>query len=573
MRKGYRSVAVIGAGLLLATAAYAGGITRHGTATPTGQTIWSIDSPAPEATVFGIVEVRGFVINQERGISRITLLVDGVAVHDADMNKPRRDVRRKYPAFDGEEFPIVPGFVTSFLAANYEDGAHTLAIEVTYADENLGEGEVETEVLGERTVNVDNTYNQPPIGALDSPREPFAAGATDYVSGAYPITGWAIDDQGIRMTTDANGNPRADIEVLIDGRVAGQALYKLPRPDVANDHPDHPAAFLSGFEMNLDTTRFTNGIHQISVRAWDILGKSRVLGTRTVMIDNHYATLEPFGRIDWPMPNAHLYSTSCVGGFPPSGLEYDPQNRIEWVSGWVVDQNDQQRFEGVKYVELLLDGALLKSTSRDCEYLDAFYQDVNCYGKMRPDILLKYPQFSADAKYSGFFFAVDIDYLLSIGIHKGLHYLAIRVGTQDPTRPAVIIDQIPVLIECPQWAGYPSYGELEKPVWMQDMRGIEPIEGWVIEVDNLRKLYFYVDGILDGVLDYTDPNARIARPDLVDKYPWLAGEWFFDKPGFRYMLDTSKYVDGLHQLVIETEDQIEQRNYWVQRAVTFDNAN
>lgn len=572
MRKGYRSVAVIGAGLLLATAAFAGGINRHGTATPTGQTIWSIDSPAAEATVFGIVEVRGFVMNHQRGISRITLLVDDVALHDADLNKPRRDVRRKYPSFDGEEFPIVPGFVTSFLASNYDDGAHTVAIQITYADQNLAAGQEATEVVGERTIYVDNTYNQPPVGALDNPRDPYATGYTDYVSGAYPVTGWVIDDQGIRLTTDDLGNPRADIEVLVDGRVVGQSLYKLPRPDVANDHPDVPAAFLSGFEMNLDTTRFTNGMHDISVRAWDIMGKSRVLGTRRVMIDNHYATLEPFGRIDWPMPNAHIYSTSCVGGLPPSGLEYEPGNRVEWVSGWVVDQNDQQRFEGVKYVELLLDGALLKSTSRDCEYLDAFLMDVNCYGKMRPDILLKYPQFSADAKYSGYFFAVDVDYLLSIGIHKGLHYLAIRVGTQDPTRPAVIIDQIPVILECPEWGGFPSYGELETPVWMQDMQDTELVEGWVIEPDNLRRLNFYVDGILDGFLEVPSPNLFIERTDLNERYPFMPFN-LIRFSGFRYDLDTSKYVDGLHQLVIETVDQLGQRNYWVQRAVTFDNAN
>ena len=49
------------------------------------------------------------------------------------------------------------------------------------------------------------------------------------------------------------------------------------------------------------------------------------------------------------------------------------------------------------------------------------------------------------------YFAVDVDYLINtLGIHKGLHYLAVRAGTQDPLRPGVIIDQIPVILECNQ---------------------------------------------------------------------------------------------------------------------------
>jgi hypothetical protein len=574
MRKGYRSVVFVGVGLLAATVVLAGDLHRHGTVTPSSQTTWILNTPMAGATVYGIVEVRGFIFNPERGISKITLLVDGVAVHDADLNKPRIDVRRKYPGFDGEAFPVGPGFATSFLASNYEDGEHTIAVKVTYADATLGTGETETEVLGERTIIIDNTFNQPPLGALDSPRNPAEASMDDYVSGAYPITGWAIDDQGIRMTTDALANPRADIEVLVDGQVAGQSLYNLPRPDVANDHPDVAAAFLSGYQMNLDTTRFSNGMHTISVRAWDVMGKSRILGTRNVVFDNHYATLKPIGRIDFPMPNAHLYTTACNVGPAPSGLEYEPGNRIEWVSGWAVDQNDQQRFEGIKYLELLLDGAVLKKTNTDdCQYLEAFLQEVNCYGKPRPDILLQYPQFTADAKYSGFFFALDVDWLVNtLGVHQGLHYLAIRAGTQDPNRPAVIIDQIPVLIECPQWGGYPSFGELEEPETMQLMRGEETVKGWVIEPNDLVAINFYVDGILDGTLPYTDPNSHIKRQDLLLRYPFYPSNLLL-YAGFEYTLDTSKYVDGLHQLVIETVDRIQQRNYWVQRAVVFDNPN
>ena len=584
MRKTLGRTAVLAICLLVAGAAMAGTITGRGAGQPSVQTIFRIDTPAANATVFGIVDVTGYVLDS-RGVSRITLLVDGSAVHDADINQPRVDVQRRYARFFGESFPYDPGFTTSFLASNYTAGPHTLAIRVTYSNSDVAD-------LGTRTITVDTTTNEAPLGDIDSPHDPAVYGIQDTVSGPFPVVGWAIDDVGIRQrvspagcvpATDPTCHVLADIEVMVDNQVVGQAIYPLPRPDIANRYPDVPGAFQSGFQMNLDTTRFTNGGHTISVRAWDTAGMSAVIGSRDVFIDNNYATLGPFGKIDWPMANAHLFDTDCVGP-GPSGV-FTPGSRLEWVSGWVVDQNDQQRFQGVKYVELLLDGVTLASTSysiptfypdppftqTNCFYSTIFSMNVNCYGYDRPDILYQYPQFAADAKNSGFFFILDVDYLLFQGIHQGLHYLAIRVGTQDPTRPAVIIDQIPVILECNPTGGLPSFGELEVPVAMQAMQGSPTVSGWVYDYSVLSKLNFYVDGVLDGSLTPPSSHLGIYRPDLIARYPFLGH--LLDHTGFTYTLDTTKYVDGVHQLVIQTVDVGGYRNYWVQRPVVFDNAN
>jgi hypothetical protein len=432
---------------------------------------------------------------------------------------------------------------------------------VTYSDS-------EVETLPGVTVTVDNTMNEAPIGALDSP-----GGDNFYVGSVYPVTGWVLDADGIRTTTAPDGKVVADIEVMVDDMVVGQALYPLPRPDVANAHPDVANALNSGFQMNLDTTLFTNGYHTVSVRAWDTLGMSRVIGSSAVWIENNYATLGPFGKINWPMPDAHFFATTCRFGGLPSG-EYGQGNRIEWVSGWVLDQNEQQRFEGVKYVELLLDGVLLHRTSTDCQYVSQFSQYMNCYGFERPDILYQYPQFPADAKNAGFFFAVDVDYLVNtLGIHQGLHYMAIRAGSQDPQRPAVIIDQIPILIECQRASqSYPSFGELESPEPLQMTSGTQILKGWVYDVDSVVTLNVYVDGVLDGSLTGSDPNLHIERHDLVLKYPFYPPS-FLAYSGFLYSLDTTKYVDGVHQVVLETVDLGGQHNYWAQRPLVFNNPN
>jgi hypothetical protein len=570
---------LVAVGLIVASVAAGESIVKRGTAVPLQQTIFRIETPQDGDTVFGIVPVKGYVLDQ-RGVSRITLLVDNVPVHDADINQPRDDVRRKYSRFFGEGFPYNPGFSTSFLASNYTAGDHTLAIRVTYSNS-------ETAELGVRTVDVDPTTNQAPLGAMDSPRDELIYGSEgypiyDYVTGVYPITGWAIDDQGVRqrlsptgcvLDVDVDCHILADIEIMVDDRVVGQAFYPLPRPDISNAYPDVAGAFRSGFEMNLDTTRFTNGQHTLAVRVWDSQGMNRIVDSRTIWLENNYTTIGPFGQINFPMPNAHLFATSCqLGG--PSGIEFDYLHRLEWISGWVLDQNEQQRFEGVKYVELLLDGVVLKRTSTDCFYLQEFRMDVQCYGKNRPDILYQYPQFGADAKYSGFFFVLDIDYLLNtVGIHKGLHYLAIRAGSQDPLRPAVIVDQIPVILECPtNTEGFPSYGELEIPDPYQLLKGTQLLRGWVWDFDVVVRLNVYVDGVLDGSLVHPDSHLRMARPDIERRYPWMPASMFLNV-GFEYNLDTTKYVDGIHQIVLETVDTAGWRNYWVQRAVSFNNFN
>jgi N-acetylmuramoyl-L-alanine amidase len=583
MRKTLGRVAVLAACVLVASAALAGSITGRGAAQPTVQTIFRIDTPAPGATVFGIVGVSGYVLDA-RGVARVTLLVDGAPVHDADINQPRQDVRTRYARFNGEDFPYDPGFSTSFLASNYAAGAHTIGIRVTYSNSDV-------EDLGIRTVTVDTTVSQAPIGALDSPRDPAVYGVQDYISGVFPVVGWALDAVGIRQrvspagcnpATDATCHILADIEVMVDGMVVGQALYPLQRSDVANAHPDVAGAFQSGFQMNLDTSKYTNGAHTVSVRAWDTAGLSTVLGSRDVWFNNGYATLAPFGHIDWPMGNAHFFSTGCFSPPPISGIDFTPGDHVDWVSGWAIDQNDQTNFVGIKSVQLLFDGAMVSDTevdSSDCNPFvitnapDCKSGSYGYYGIDRPDVFYQYPQFTMDAKNSGYLFAVNTRYFLQTGqLHIGLNIISVQVRTRDPLRPAVVIDQIPVIVDCTTDANFSSFGDLEVPVAMQSTMGNQLVRGWVFDVNNaVVKLNFYIDGVLDGSLVAPNANLHIYRPDVQAKYPFLPYNVL--NSGFQYTLDTTKYVDGVHQLVIQTVDGGGQSNYWVQRPLVFNNLN
>jgi len=579
MRKTLGSVVVLTLCMLMASVAAAGGITGRGTGQPVLNTAFSIDTPPANATVFGIVEVRGFVLDP-RGVSRITLLIDGAPVHDADINQPRDDVRIRYRRFQGEDFPYNPGFVTSFLASNYTDGSHTIAIRVTYSSSDV-------EDLGSRNFTVDNTVTQAPIGGIDSPRDPSVYGYQDYIAGVFPIVGWALDANGIRQrvsptgcnpATDATCHVLADIEVMVDGMVVGQANYPLPRPDIANAHPDVASAFQSGFQLALDSSKFTNGEHTISVRVWNTEDLSTVLDSRDVWFNNGYATLAPFGAIDWPMNDAHFFANYCTTLNPPSGLPpYAPGDHIDWVSGWVIDQNDQVNLEGIVSVQLLLNGVQVSDTATDCapiEMAPGVLVTANCYGLERKDIFYQYPMFNMDAKDSGYFFAVDTDYWLISGqLHLGLNIVTVMARTKDPLRPAVVIDQIPVIVDCPTDGIFPAIGELEHPIAMEPMSGTYLVQGWVFEFPNsVKRLNFWVDGVLDGSLIAPNANINMVRDDVVDDYPWLPYP-VSRYSGFKYSLDTTKYVDGVHQLVIEAITYNGYDNFWVQRPMVFDNLN
>lgn len=592
MSKGAKSAAL--AVFLLGLLAVADASTvrrRAATAGPPTETVFAIETPAPGATVFGIVEVKGFVMDP-RGVSNIRLVIDGNVLHEADLNQPREDVRRKYPGFFGEGFPYEPGFRTSFLATALADGEHTLAIEVTFSHTTAPSGEPAKAILGARTIVVDNTRNQPPLGGLDSPRDPETAGVQDYLSGVYPVVGWALDDRGVRQTVGADGRVRADVEVLVDGRVVGQALYPLPRPDIANAFPDVPAAAWSGFQLNLDTTRLTNGMHTLAVRVWDTDGASRIVAERAVFVDNTYGSSRPFGALDWPPQGGVFYAKGCAG---PAYNEYDvTYHHMDWVSGWVIDQNDNKPFEGIESVELLLNGVQVKRT-------DAWGMpngprpnlpiagpvtdprnrvDANIYGLPRPDVAYLYPSFGWNALNSGFFFVIDTNYELfgTRRLQPGLNTIDIWVHRRDPVTPAEKIASRQVYVACDTNGNVPTLGDLDAPAWHEPMRGLYTIKGWAVDTNastgnfGITRLNFYVDGILDGSLVVGDPTLAMPSPKVRERFPWLPSP-YVDNAGFEYVLDTRKYTDGLHTITVEAVDGQSFRGRFVQRQVLFDNLN
>ena len=96
-----------------------------------------------------------------------------------------------------------------------------------------------------------------------------------FVKGIFGFSGWAFDyDNG---TAAANVNGITQLDISLDGQVIGSLFPPYAsRPDVAaNDFrvlptltPTGPTAFV-GWAFNADTTRISDGQHDLVVYAWD----------------------------------------------------------------------------------------------------------------------------------------------------------------------------------------------------------------------------------------------------------------------------------------------------------------
>jgi len=521
-------------------------------------TVFRLDTPPAGSTVAGIVEVSGWVMDDGQScgppanwhacdwtdalLSRLDLYVDGVFVASADLNQPRWDVLQAYPWYAGTPYSR-PGFSVSFNADTLTDGLHSLFLRLTFSD-----GTVED--YGYRQVRGDSLLNQAPFGELEMP------GEYQPMSGVFPVTGWALDDDAIE-----------DVEVLIDGLVVGHAVTGIHRPDIGNRFPSHPGSDYAGFIRMLNSAELINGIHVLAIRVRDTHGASRLLGRRFVQVSNVGHNLPPFGAIDWPIANHIMYSPDCALG-PGISLPDDPNEHprgVELVSGWTLDVGSSTDNGGVKWVELLIDGSLLANTLIDDFYFNYFGMDVNYYGHERLDVMRMFPDVP-NAKHSGFSFIVDVsDLIVNHDFHQGLHYLKIRAG--DIENYVSDIAQIPVIFDCNDDPDRPSFGDIHTPIHMERINGVFDVTGWAADQDRVIAVEIWIDGEFVGYA-----TSGLASPYVREQFPWYPSITV-DYSGYLYELDTTTLTDGEHVLVVRTEDRYDGISIIGERTFVVDNLN
>jgi hypothetical protein len=510
------------------------------------QPIGVIDQPKHEQRVFGVVKVTGWVLDFST-IDKVEILVDGTVANQADTGLPRADVLEVFPTYYNST--PNPGFISSFLASRFSNGAHELSIRVTEASQTF--------IIGPVTVVVDNSVNQEPFGFIDIPAPNLVEG-TD---GPFPVSGWALDDENVDH-----------IDFLVDGGiVAGAvgrglpstAIYGTTRPDVAAAFPDVPNSLYSGFSANIDTTKLINGMHRIEVRVTDNLGASQVIGTRTIQVINAGLNLAPFGQIDFPLDKSSLFCSTIDVGLPsPCTPDICGFVLTNVVAGWALDVGARLDAGQVSFVELLLDGAIIANTRSDCVQFGRSL--VNCYGINRPDVARSYSGY-VNADNAGFLFSfglvrssTDPSGLIAITIptadptifdvvgftRPGKHTLAVRVGDEEETVTQIGAMSVEVLCDS-TGADFPAIGYIDTPSDYQFINGIFQVFGWAFDFNGVSRIEVDVDGHVVGNATY-----GLSRPDVPATDPRVPSV----SVGFGFALDTTRLSDSEHDLVIYVVD-------------------
>jgi hypothetical protein len=159
------------------------------------------------------------------------------------------------------------------------------------------------------------TIGPAPFGYLDTP-----SGSSTAVSGAIPVTGWALSAAGI-ASVDIWRDPNQGEPVAANGLVyIGTAdIVTGSRPDVQGLYPSYPDSNQAGWGLavltnelpsNTGTTSNGNGTYRLHAFAHGNDGKSTelTLSPQSIVVDNATAIL-PFGTIDTPTQGGTVSGT------------------------------------------------------------------------------------------------------------------------------------------------------------------------------------------------------------------------------------------------------------------------
>jgi hypothetical protein len=176
-----------------------------------------------------------------------------------------------------------------------------------------------------------------PVGSFDTP----VAGAV--VSGELPVTGWAVDDIGIRQVqiyrSPLPGEPTQPNGLVL---VGDATIVEGARPDVAAVYPEKPLNGAAGWGYMLLTNMLPgqgNGPFTLHAIARDYDGRETSLGSRAIEARNSTATL-PFGTIDTPRQGETVSGTIVNFGWAltpqPNVIPFDGSTIGVYVDGVLV---------------------------------------------------------------------------------------------------------------------------------------------------------------------------------------------------------------------------------------------
>jgi len=347
-------------------------------------------------------------------------------------------------------------------------------------------------------------------------------------NGVQPVSGWALADTGVFA-----------VDIVVDGVVIGRATLGRSRPRVTKLYPGFPDSKAPGYGYQLDTTHFLNGMHSVTARVTSRSGEVAYLDAVNLQFTNTNANLLPFGKIEFPNQGAEMFGNCANVG--------DPSRRIVYnvLSGYALDVNTPFNRPGVAYTELLIDGAILYNSQRDCRFLRAAGGPTNCYGIRRLDVEQNFPGLK-DSPHAGFRFVLDVGALVGTTddfgeplYTQGSHQLTIRAG--DQFENVEDIATIDVTFSCLDNTNEDlAIGAIDQPVTGLLYGGLITVSGWAVDLQGVNAVVVYVDGTALFLA-----NLGLPRPDIVSEYPSYPAA---PAPGWFGYIDSTKLSNGIHQV-------------------------
>jgi hypothetical protein len=268
-----------------------------------------IETPEVGGSYSGVLTVKGIAYDPAVRITRLDLIIDGVARGMIQINQARTDV------CNSERLPGCPGIGFSrsvdLTAFGLKAGTHMLQVRATNSRGSFM-------AYPEQPVSFtfEGGQGRLPVGAIETP----ADGAT--LSANTPIRGYAYATD-LRITA---------VAVLIDGVNYGTATYGMNRSDVCATLPNRPPNCPGiGFQFTLNTVngavQLPNGEHFLQIRVTDESGRFSVIPEQpvTIRVDNA-VNAAPIGRITFPAANSKLSGTVKL-----TGWAYDPDGTVQSV--------------------------------------------------------------------------------------------------------------------------------------------------------------------------------------------------------------------------------------------------
>ena len=247
----------------------------------TNSPIGVVDTPADGTVgIEGSVPVTGWVVD-DIGVGSVKIYRDPVGGEGSGPNGyiyigdavfvegARPDVEQAYPNYPmnykaGWGYMMLTNFLPN--GGNGTFRIHAIATDV----------EGNTTLLGSKTITCDNAHAVLPFGAIDVPSQGGTASGSTYINYA-----WVLTPVPKMIPTDGS-----TITAWVDGLPIGHPSYGYYRVDIATLFPGYANANGAIGFIQIDTTKYPNGVHTIVWSATDSAGVNNGFGSRYFTIQN-----------------------------------------------------------------------------------------------------------------------------------------------------------------------------------------------------------------------------------------------------------------------------------------------